>query len=99
MNAEQLGWARLLYRSPVDACARRDELEIESTGEMDFLVYAPGAGPSAISRDAWRLPRLSVRVQTNAEALDVQPRGDLLEVRYRVAPGQPLICRLTCEGE
>jgi len=99
IDAEQLGWARVLYRTPVDACARRNHLQIATTGEIAFLIYAPGAGSDAITRDGWRLPRLSVRVRTNAASLDVQPRAGLFEVRYSVAPAQPITCQLTCEGE
>ena len=73
IDAEQIGWVRLFYLEPVDARASRDRLEIVTTSEIAFLVHAPGAPIEQIARENWQLPGLSVRVETNAEAMDVRP--------------------------
>ncbi|MEW5718242.1 MAG: hypothetical protein AB1817_06440 [Chloroflexota bacterium] len=97
IDAEQIGWARLFYLEPVDARVSKNRLEIATTGEIAFLVYAPGACIEQIARDAWRLPGLSVRVATNAEEIDVRPRENFFEIRYIVAPKQPITCELNCD--
>jgi hypothetical protein len=99
IDAEKIGWARLFYLKPVDARASRNRLEIATTSEIAFLVYAPGAHIEQIARDAWQLPRLSVRVATNAEEFDVRPREDFFEIRYIVAPKQPITCELNLDGD
>jgi hypothetical protein len=98
IDAEQIGWVRLLYLGPVDARASKNRLEIATTGQISFLIYAPGARSDQITRDSWRLPRLPVRVETNAESMGVQTRESLFEAVYKVAPDQPIGCRLSCES-
>ncbi len=99
IDAAQIGWARLFYLEPVDARASRNRLEIATTSEIAFLVYAPGAHIEQIARESWRLPGLSVRVATNAAEIDVRPREDFFEIRYIVAPKQPITCELKCDGD
>ena len=99
MDAEQIGWVRLLYLKPVDAHARRNQLEIATLSEVQFQVYAPGAQIERIARDAWQLPGLSVRVETNSECMEVRPRAGLFEIRYTVASDQPITCLLSCESD
>jgi hypothetical protein len=99
IDMDHIGWVRLFYLEPVDARAWRDHLEIATTSEIAFLVHAPGARSEQIKRDCWRLPQLSVRVETNAEWMDVQPRETLFEIRYTVAPDQSITCTLKCESD
>ena len=98
IDAEQIGWVRLLYLEPVDARASRDRLEIATTSEIAFLVHAPGARREQIARDCWRLPQLSVHVETNAGWMGVQPGDGLFEIRYVVAPQQSIACTLNCRS-
>jgi hypothetical protein len=99
IDADQVGWVRTLYIEPLDARASRNRLEIATTSEIAFLVHAPETRIEQIERDHWRLPGLSVRVETNAGWMDVQPRESLFEIRYAVASGQPITCTLKCEGD
>ncbi len=99
IDAEQIGWVRLFYLEPVDACASRNRLEIATISEIAFLVHAPGARIEQIERDYWRLPQLSMRIETNAEQMNVQPRESFFEIRYIVASEHPITCTLKCEGD
>lgn len=97
IDEEHIGWVRLVYTGPVDARASRDCLEIAATGIITFLVHAPGLRNEQIQRDSWRLPQLSVSVATDADSVDVQPRGDLFEIRYMTAENQLIHCTLRCQ--
>jgi hypothetical protein len=99
IDAELIGWVRLLYLEPVDARATRNRLEIATTSEIAFLVHAPGARIEQIARNGWQLPCLSVRVETDAKEMQVQPRKNLFEIRYMVASDQPIECTLNLETE
>ena len=91
----ETGWVRMRYLNPVDACASRDRLEITTTGAIAFLIYAPGA---RLARERWQLPGLSVCIETDADAVNVQPVEELFEIRYTSAEGMPVTCALTCES-
>ncbi len=95
----EIGWVRLLYLEPVDARASRDRLEIKTTREIAFLVYAPGVEEKAFLRDHWHLPGLSVRVATNADAMRLDQHDDMFEIRYGMAGNHPIDCILQCEKE
>src|SRR5205814_1061060 len=84
IDGELTGWARMRYINPVDARAGRNRLEIATTGEIAFSIYAPGAQAAQITREGWQLPGLPVRLESNATEVDVQPDAGLFEVRYRV---------------
>ena len=99
IDAEQIGWVRQFYLEPVDARASTNRLEIATTSEIAFLVRAPGVPIEQIARENWQLPGLSVRVETNAEAMEVRPRENFFEVRYIVALDQPIACALNCESD
>jgi hypothetical protein len=98
IDPEQIGWVRLLYLEPVDARASKNRLEIATTSQIAFLIYAPGARSEQIKRDRWHLPQLPVRVETNAESMVVQTRESLFAAIYKVAPDQPIGCTLNCES-
>ena len=99
IDAEQIGWVRLFYLEPVDVRASKNRLEIATTSEIAFLVHAPGAPIEQIERDGWRLPGLSVRVETNADAMDGRARENFFEIRYIIAPKQPITCTLNCNSD
>lgn len=99
IDAEQVGWVRLFYLEPVDARASKNHLEIATTSEIAFLVHAPGTRIEQIERAVWRLPQLSVRVETNAKEWQVQLRENFFEIRYIVVPDQPIECTLNLETE
>lgn len=94
IDSNQIGWVRAFYLEPIDACASKNRLEIETTSEIAFLVHAHGARGKHIEKNIWRLPNLGVRVETDAREFRVQPRDDCFEVRYIVAENQTLKCAL-----
>ncbi len=96
IDAETVGWVRLLYAGPVDARATRDQLEITGTGMHIFEVMAPGAAADQIARSEWRLPALNVHVGTNARRFSVDEEGDRLSIEYSVDDDDPITCILTC---
>ncbi len=99
IDTDHIGWIRLFYLEPVDARASKNRLEIATTSEIAFLVDAPGMEIEQIERAAWRLPQLLVRVETNAKGFQAEPRASFLEIRYMVAPDQPVECTLNLETE
>ncbi len=99
IDGDQVGWLRVIYQKPVDARASKNRLEIETTSEIAFLVHAPGALSDHIEPSSWRLPRLGLRIKTNAESMEVHPRGERFEIRYKVSADQPITCSIDCEQE
>lgn len=99
IDADRIGWVRLVYRNPVDARASKDCLEITTTGEISFLVHAPGSDLSQIHHGHWSFAGLSVDVDTNADTVSVQPQGELFEIRYIMAGDGLVRCTLQCEKE
>ena len=96
-NQNQVGWVRVLYLEPVDARASENRLDLSTTSEIAFLVDAPGAHIENIARDGWRLPQLTVRVETNAREFKIEPRENYFEIRYMITANQPLTCTLNLE--
>ena len=90
------GWARMRYINPVDATASRNRLAITTTGEIAFDIFAPGTKVEQIGRENWELTGLCVHIESNADAVETQPRAELFDVRYRVAAGHPITCVLRC---
>jgi hypothetical protein len=88
------GWARMRYHNPVDAVASRDRLTIETSGVIAFQVYAPGG---CIEKNCWAMPGLRVKVETDADRVDVQTSGDEFEVQYLRAATEPVHFVLLCE--
>jgi len=79
-----VGWIRLLNYRGVDAAASRDTLTI-SCADAAFRIMAPGAEPGAIQRNQWRLPGLTVQVETDASGADVKAAQEAIEIAYRGA--------------
>jgi hypothetical protein len=94
VNAEQIGWVRALYLEPIDARASQERLELSTARELAFRVHAPNARVENITRAEWRLPGLTVRVETTAEAFHVQPRQDFFEIHYAAKANQSITCEL-----
>lgn len=82
-----VGWMRLFAMPPTDADAGRGKLEITAAAPGDFVFHlrAPGAVTGRVSRDAWRLPGLSLTVETDAKEFSVRTEGDVMVVDYRGA--------------
>lgn len=89
---DDVGWLRLEHTQPVDARVARTVLTIAAAGTgpepatFTFAIAAPGLTTAAIAPDRWRLPGLTVEVETNAAGPDVALAGDLLTVRYTAGP-------------
>ncbi len=96
LDPEQIGWVRVVYQAPVDARASQNRLEVVTTGQITYLIHAPNVQPEQILRDHWRLPGLSVRVETNAQSVKVQVADGVVTAVYEVAPDHPIECTLIC---
>jgi hypothetical protein len=94
IDATHIGWIRQFYLEPVDARASQNRLVITTTSEIAFLVNTHGASIGNIEKNAWRLPNLGIRIETNAAEFQVEPRGNLFEIRYSGAESQPISCVL-----
>ncbi len=90
IGTDDVGWLRLLPNQPVDCNARPNMLEITGKGEMVFQICAPGLEPETISFGIWRLPGMTVYVETGVHDIRVEQRGDCMEIHYP-APADQLI--------
>jgi hypothetical protein len=100
---DRIGWIRLVYTIPVNACAEKGQLTISCDGQgkeiPDFIfqIYAPGATIEMIQPDQWLLPGLTVDVATNARYAETGIVKGCLWVRYTahgVAPGAEVLFTL-----
>jgi len=89
------GWVRLLDVGPVDATAARDTLTISCTGSATFRIAAPGLKAGDLQREQWLLPGLTVRVETDAGGVSVEPAAGHVDVIYRNATRFTLTVRST----
>lgn len=110
VGPDSVGWVRLCHDEPVDACAQPGRLEITGTGELIFLVSAPGPAlsavegvqPDAIRPDRWWLPGLSVQVETTALMTHVEYYSNagqvsqpaVVEIHYTAGGGQAITLAL-----
>jgi hypothetical protein len=106
VDKDRVGWIRIRSQRPVDARAARNHLSIACTehagGDLEFVfqLAAPEVDVAALQHDCWELPSLTVRVETNAEALDVTHDSNLVALRYRarnVDAGVPIHFALETE--
>ncbi len=96
---DEVGWIRLLWLRDLPLAAHAEEgrlsLACDAAGperaDLDFVfrAHAPGAGPEDIEHDRWRLPGLTVRVETAVDGPDVGWQDEQLEVRYTARRGGP----------
>lgn len=66
----------------MDARASKKKIEI-ATAKGDSVLHFNAAG--TIARDAWALPGLAVKVETDATGFEQAPAEGGVEVRYRGA--------------
>lgn len=93
MAGGQIGWIRLANNEPVDAWASRNRLEVEGSGELVFQVNAPTLADEAISATLWRLPGLTVKVETNVATMALARGDDRHFIRFLAEAGRAV--RLT----
>ena len=98
-SASEVGWMRLRHSDPVDARATAGQLNIAGTGELIFEIAAPGIAASAISADLWKLPGLTVHVETSVADVRVASVGDHIEVHYMADAMMPETVTLTMETQ
>jgi len=94
VGAEDVGWIRLRHAEPADARASVNRLDITGAGELVFQVSAPGARPEAIQHNLWRLPGLTVQVETDAEIRRVEQQTDCINICYSPGNQQSISCTL-----
>jgi hypothetical protein len=87
-----IGWIRLLCESPVTATARESALTIvcrlaETKTPCDravFLIHGTGLKAEGLSGNEWRLPGLTVAIQTDLAAPEFHKVGEGVEARYTI---------------
>jgi len=100
---EQVGWLRLRHDGPVDARAGVRALHLalgapedRDGGETRLELFAPGVRPDAFATpNRWKLPGLTLLVQTDTPAPSVEGTAPSVTLRYP-GPG-PRNIRLTVE--
>jgi hypothetical protein len=102
-ESEQVGWLRVRHDGPVDARAEVGALSLalsapqdRSGGETRLEFFAPGGRPDSFANpDLWKLPGLTLRVETDASSPSLEGSAPSMCVRYP-GPG-PRIIRLAVE--
>lgn len=84
---DDVGWVRLFATPPMDAEATAGALTVTAAapGVFTFHVSAPAARADRLARDAWQLPGLSLRVDTDAREFEAEEGNGVLVVHYRGA--------------
>ncbi|WP_213807583.1 hypothetical protein, partial [Granulicella sp. dw_53] len=76
-NTGEIGWIRLYQSPPIDATATSEGLDITTTGDVTFLIHAPGLNPSQLNEKltakTWTLPNLPITLSTDATTFKAEP--------------------------
>ncbi len=95
----EVGWLRLKHIGPIDA--RVEESRISFTAPISseykardadgttftYDVYAPRLSVDAFSDGAWKLPGMTISVETNLSSPDISANGDAIAVTYTGSKG------------
>lgn len=71
-TANQIGWIALVKSPGIDAVAGPHGVSIQTTGDVSFRIFA-GTANEVPTRLAWRLPALTVTIDTDAAGFTTQP--------------------------
>ena len=82
MPGGKIGWIQLTRTPPIDASAKKGEIDISAAGEVSFRIYAPGVTPDQLQEKLWKLPGLNVRVTADAKNFTAHTQNALGEVTY-----------------
>ncbi len=75
-----------LAKAPrLDARAEKDTLHVSAIGDCTFRITAPGLSASSAARDVWKLPGLTIRVETDATGWETVAGEGFLDVTYKDA--------------
>jgi hypothetical protein len=80
-----IGWILLRECPRVDARAGENQLTIRAIGDSTFQISAPGLTAADVGRDGWKLPGLTVTVETDALGFEATPREGGFDLKYREA--------------
>ena len=87
------GWIALRECSRVNARAEPRKLTIEAIGDATFRIEAPGLEAAQLSAGQWRLPGLTVEIDSDARDCEVAVDDTGASVVYRAATRFTLNCR------
>lgn len=80
--AGSVAWASVLEIKDADAVAAPRRLIVKARDGLVVRLFCPGADPAAQRADAWTLPGLTARIQTDAKTFTAKQDGDHLVLRY-----------------
>lgn len=97
----EVGWLKLVHTQPVDVRVDRTTMTITAAGQegaepaiLTFHIAAPGIAPDALTAAYWRLPGLTVQVETNAEGPVVTRHENHVEARYTAREAAKFVLRM-----
>jgi hypothetical protein len=77
-----IGWLTLIEGARVDAMAQSKSLRILIKKGAALQIHAQQVEQAQVSRNQWRLPGLTLKVEADGQAFSTVPHAGLLEVRY-----------------
>jgi hypothetical protein len=81
-NGEKIGWIQLTRTPPIDASATKGQIAITASGDVSFVIYAPGISSSQLQQNLWTLPGLNVHVSADAKSFHAHAENGLGELTY-----------------
>ncbi len=86
VGADDVGWFALTQAPRLDAVASPGRIAmVGERGDFRFRVSAAGLSASQLTRDRWQLPGLAMTIETDADAVRVEPGDGWVEIVYRGA--------------
>ena len=80
-----VGWMRLYEGPRLNAQVEKETLRISGVGDYTFRFAADGLDAKMLRRDEWTLPGLRVKLETDAQAMDLKPERGFIDLHYREA--------------
>jgi hypothetical protein len=82
----KIGWIQLTRCPPIDASADKNGIVIStSPGDISFRIDAPGLTASDTEAGNWRLPGLTVHVDTDGKDFKTSQQGQFADLTYTSA--------------
>jgi hypothetical protein len=80
-----VGWMRLHEGPRLNAQIEKDTLTISGVGDYTFRFASDGLDAKMLRREEWTLPGLTVKLETDAEGMELKQGDGFVDAHYREA--------------